>query len=101
MSGTHLDEAIANEVQNNEDTQDGDASSLEILARVKEENKMLRNALQTTFRRLGDEVIADSDSSLDDDDDEVQDSQVNTCHFEIDSLFAPKYYFITNEVSIG
>lgn len=96
MPGIHHGEAKANEVQNNiEEAQIASVSSLDILAQVKEENKMLKNALQNSNRRLGDEIISDSDSSLDGEG-EVHVNPVNTRHFEIDSLFAPNYYFITN-----
>lgn len=67
--------------------------------KVEEENKILRITLNKLNSRIGDEVVSESDSTLNDDDcgNKVRkENVVNTRHYQIDSQFADKYYFITN-----
>lgn len=60
-----------------------------------EEYNSLRKSVKKMNTRIGDEIIDDSESSLDEDYEEPE-NVVNTRHYEVDGQFAPKYYFITN-----
>lgn len=82
--------------QNQSISQDSQASvSMQMYIQVKEENEKLKNALKVCNLRLGDQTIANSSTSSVED--EVDDGNpVNTRNYQIDSLFAPKYYYITN-----
>lgn len=60
---------------------------------VKNENKLLREAINRMNARLGDENISDDDSIYSMDDIDVE---VNTRHYENDHQLTGKYGFITN-----
>lgn len=60
-----------------------------------EEYISLRKSVNKMNLRIGDEIIDDSESSLDEEQEE-RENFVNTRHYEIDGQFAPRYYFITN-----
>lgn len=61
---------------------------------------MLVDALKKANRRLGVEIISDTESSDTASDSDLNtDENVNTRHYQLDAEFAKKYYFITNVMS--
>lgn len=71
---------------------------MEMFVKVKLENEASKTALKKVNMCLGDQTVPnDSTSSIEDDEYNYnEDNPVNTRHYQIDSLFAPKYYYITN-----
>lgn len=84
----------SSEIARKEQNLNQNNSNDSVLSKVKEENLLLKLALNKANKRLGDEVIYDSDSS--ESDDEIYDNPVNTLYYEADSDFVAKYRYITN-----
>lgn len=67
-----------------------------------QQNILLRDVVKKLSTRIGDEIISeDSDSTLDSDCGASFENPINTRHYQIDSLFADKYYFKTNVSNFG
>lgn len=67
-----------------------------------QQNILLRDVVKKLSSRIGDEIISeDSDSTLDSNSEASFENPINTRHYQIDSLFADKYYFITNVSNFG
>lgn len=73
-----------------------DSVPKELFVEVKKENESLKKALQVANMRLGDQTVPNSSTSSIEDEVNDEDNPVNTRHYQIDSLFAPNYYYITN-----
>lgn len=66
---------------------------------LQKDNQLLQATVGKLNCRLGDEIIHDSESDDNDSDvlhDENVDPNINTLHFQLDSSFAAKYYYITD-----
>lgn len=76
------------------DTETSMAVDPTIIVKIEKENERLRQTIVKLNERLGDEIISDSD-----DNESIPDEfevDVNTRHYEYDSLFASEYGFITD-----
>lgn len=67
----------------------------QIIVKLEKENCDLHEANLSLNKRLGLEVIMDTSSDSSEDDNNFK-TVVNTQHYQIDGLFAKRYYFITN-----
>lgn len=73
-----------------------DSVPKQLFVEVKKENESLKKALQYANIRLGDQTVQNSSTSSIEDEVNNEENPVNTRHYQIDSLFAPKYFYITN-----
>lgn len=92
----------ASTLRNDQSKSDVPGSSMDcnntdaLLSRVKAENERLSMALKKVNMCLGDQIISDDSDSTSDSDNDRYGNPVNTRCYQIDELFAPKYYYITN-----
>lgn len=63
---------------------------------IKKELEVVRAANARLSKRLCDEIVDDSDDSILSDLDDEYTTAVNTRHYQLDSQFSGKYYFLTN-----
>lgn len=68
------------------------------IVKLEGEVNRLRGTIQRINLRLGDEIISDGEHDEAEIVSEIEISRprVNTEHYDLDSRFASKYYFITN-----
>lgn len=86
---------MVEDTNNNDRHTDLEVSSLfNVSIKVEGENRRLRNVVAALGRRIGDEVIVDTESSSDSD--ITYESEVNTRHYQRDGSFGKNYYYITN-----
>lgn len=59
---------------------------------------MVKEANARLSKRIGDEIIDDSEESIlfDDDDDDEYSTNVNTRYHQLDEQFSGPYYYLTN-----
>lgn len=96
MSKLYVSESEAEE----DATDDGmflGAESIKVELTTQQQNYNLRQSLKKINERLGDEIISDSSSDESNNlEGESRDPDINTLHYQRDSFFAEKYFYITS-----
>lgn len=93
-AATESSMAIQNKI--NQDVDENERTLASALIKKENEIQTLRETLEKLNLYLGDELVVGSSGESDVEDNISAPSVLNTRHYQLDSLFAPKYYFIMN-----
>lgn len=64
--------------------------------KLEKELEMVKEANAKLFKRIGDEVIDNSDDSILSNNDDEYSTNVNTRYHQLDAQFSGKYFYLTN-----